>query len=508
MPRRATIAAALLVLLGAAPAAAAENRGVLLAVEPGYGAAKLVAAEDGRLVSASLGIWLVDAGAARRLVPALRQLGLLRYSAPDRVRTGQALPGAGDPLVRSAWQLERVGAAGLEPPGPGVPVNVVDSLVDRTYPELADRPDVTILSDHTDCAGFDTPHATAVAAIAAAPANGVGTVGVYPTASLWSTNACNLEDSDIIAAIDEAIARGPSVITLSLGAPGYSRPLYEAILRAVGTGSLVVAAAGNDRGSGNPAIYPGAYPHVLTIGSSDRRDAPSAFSGSSSNVDLVAPGEDIPLLDPQRPGSATTVTGTSYATSIVAAAAAWVWTARREVDPTQVSELLRRSARDVGRGGFDVRTGFGRLDLAAALAGSAPAPDPQEPNDDVDLVSAGGVFAVAKSPLAAGTVLTARVDRREDPRDVYRVTVPAGERLTVTAAANARIGISVWRPRTRSVLESGRAARRDRLVSARAEAGRPATLAYVSTSGRSTVVYVAVRPLRAARASYELELSR
>ena len=41
------------------------------------------------------------------------------------------------------------------------------------------------------------------------------------------------------------------------------------------------------------------------------------------------------------------------------------------------------SARDVGPPGHDLATGFGVLDIPAALAFPAPPPDPSEPNDDV-----------------------------------------------------------------------------------------------------------------------------
>jgi len=46
---------------------------------------------------------------------------------------------------------------------------------------------------------------------------------------------------------------------------------------AIHNGCLVVAAAGNTGLSGNPAIYPAAYPHVLTVGATDQNDAPAPF---------------------------------------------------------------------------------------------------------------------------------------------------------------------------------------------------------------------------------------
>ena len=72
---------------------------------------------------------------------------------------------------------------------------------------------------------------------------------------------------------------------------------------------------------------------------------------------------------------------------------------------------------------FDVDTGFGMLDVPAALAYPTPTPDPLEPNEDVALVKRNKLFA---TPIRAlqGT-LTARLTAGEDPNDVYRVRVPA-----------------------------------------------------------------------------------
>ena len=142
--------------------------------------------------------------------------------------------------------------------------------------------------------------------------------------------------------------------------------------------------------------------------------------------------------------------GTSYATPIVSAAAALLWTERPDLDATQVTELLRRTADDVGPAGFDPKTGIGVPDIPAALARAAPVADPLEPNDDVDMVVGGGIFPVEK-PAVEGS-LRARLDESEDPRDVYRLVVPAGATVTLTVKAGANLGLSLWRSGTESVL--------------------------------------------------------
>jgi hypothetical protein len=149
---------------------------------------------------------------------------------------------------------------------------------------------------------------------------------------------------------------------------------------------------------------------------------------------------------------------------------------------------LRRSARDAARPGFDTRTGHGVLDLQAALAAPAPAVDPGEPNDDIDLVAGGKVLGRGKAPLTTPTkpaaTLSARLATIEDGHDVYRLHVPAGRTVTVTVVPDADVHLALWSARARTVLGS----KKLRLgVSARS--GRQ-TEVLTFTNGRASAVSV------------------
>jgi len=123
---------------------------------------------------------------------------------------------------------------------------------------------------------------------------------------------------------------------------------------------------------------------------------------------------------------------------------------------------------------------------AAALAAPAPARDLQEPNEDVTLVRPGGAFSAGTPVLPARTTLEARLDAADDPRDVYRIAVPARRRLRVTVRAGdgLPVAVSVWGPRTVSVLEGGSARKRDLLaqgtVAVTAAAQKKAFTGYVA----------------------------
>src|SRR5262249_39413848 len=127
-------------------------------------------------------------------------------------------------------------------------------------------------------------------------------------------------------------------------------------------------------------------------------------------------------------------------------------------------DLLRFSAHDIPPTGFDPDTGYGLLDIPDALTRLAPNPDSAEPNDDIRLVKPGGLFASGMPPLTTKTRRNAfvrgSVDAIEDPADVYRIWVPARGHVSVRGS-NSLIRLRLWRPATRTIGESGRAAARD-----------------------------------------------
>jgi hypothetical protein len=227
--------------------------------------------------------------------------------------------------------------------------------------------------------------------------------------------------------------------------------------------------------------------HVLTVAATDQSDRSAFFSSSSPGVDLAAPGENVLGAVPtvyDRTGY-TSLDGTSFSSPIVSAAAAWVWTMRSDLDNTQLFELLRSTARDVEAPGFDAQTGFGVVDIPAALTATAPSRDPQEPNDDIDLVKPSGLFSTGNAPLTTSTrrtaALHARVDFTEDPEDVYRIWVPGLRTVTVSMKATKPIALQIWRPPTRSVSEVGSAKQRDLAATVK----RVATSATLTVTNRS-----------------------
>jgi hypothetical protein len=476
----------------------------------------------GDLISPALSLWRLPSWSAQRTLPPLLRRGLVRSVTPDLPLGTSPDTASGffsqfiDPLSPSEWWVTHVGADRWQTPGPGKPLTMIDSGVDLSHQEFTGRPDTIALNTQTFSGREEELHGTATSSVAAAPANGVGIVGIYPQAKLqlWdaSPNA-ELTVGEEIAGLSAATRRGPGVINLSIGGP-YRIPVEErAIMAAFGAGSLIVAAAGNDRDKRSPPSYPASYSHVLTVGATQENDRATGFSNASPAMDLAAPGQDIPAAIPTifDPSGYANVDGTSFSAPLVSGAAAAVWTARPTLTNTQLFEVMRRSARDVGKRGWDADTGYGILNLPAAAARKAPAPDPQEPNEDVYLVKPNGLTRLGHPSLTApahrSTTISAHLEKQEDPEDVYRVYLPAKGRLAVRVQPNANVSLEIWGRQTKTVFETGAAAKRD-LLGTSAHAG--SRFERVKLRGRGVGQYVYVDVFlgrKVASANYSLRIA-
>lgn len=141
------------------------------------------------------------------------------------------------------------------------------------------------------------------------------------------------------------------------------------------------------------------------------------------------------------------VDGTSFSSPMVAAATAWVRQERPGLDGTQVTELIRGAARDLGPTGWDPSFGFGAFHLPTALTARAPRRDYLEPNDDIEWID-GRRFERPDRPVLSGSgrfAFWGTIDQLEDPVDVYSFRMrPPIER------AHRHLP-RLWRSRSRSL---------------------------------------------------------
>lgn len=356
-----------------------------------------------------------------------------------------------DPLLSSQWPLENVGQSGgtvdadIDAPqawatstGETALIAVIDSGVDLDHPDLVDRlwtnvlevPGNTIdddgngyvddevgwdLVDHDPVPRDTYGHGTAVAGIAAASDNGVGTVGVAPSATIMplrvcKTTSCSL--SAIVEAISYAIDKEVDIINLSLGTHAFDQPLADAVEAARDAGIVVVAASGND-GTDNDAwpLYPASLPfdNVISVAATDDDDLLAEFAVDGSNwgaasVDLGAPGKAVPA--PALGGGWASVSGTSFATPHVSGVVSLVISERPTATPAQVRGMIIGTADDVPSLASRTVSG-GRLNAAAAVAAATT-----DPGDNLPPIA---VIDVQPSIATVPATMTLSAARSSDP---------------------------------------------------------------------------------------------
>lgn len=122
-------------------------------------------------------------------------------------------------------------------------------------------------------------------------------------------------------ALDGLCRKVCSLTSASLGGDGPTTPeLSAAIDSAIAAGVIVVVAAGNSGPYEGTVGNPGNYTRCVTVGATDRSDAPASFTSRGPALDVAAPGVDIISTYPNN--RVTTLSGTSMASPLVAGIAA------------------------------------------------------------------------------------------------------------------------------------------------------------------------------------------
>jgi subtilisin family serine protease len=271
-------------------------------------------------------------------------------------------------------------------------------------------------------------HGTHVSGIiAAATDNGEGIAGMNPRVKIMPLKILDArgrgESTGVAEAIFYAVRHGARVINLSLGGERVSKTEQLAIGYALRKGVVVVVAA--DSAGRKMVDYPPAgLRDVITVAATDQNDKRARSSGWGQGIDIAAPGVDILSLRAQRtevrramgtgdykPGTAFVgpearyyrASGTSFAAAFVSGAASLLLAKNPKLTNTDVKRILLMSADDVEFPGWDQLTGYGRLNVARALAAD-PAFLLDARIDRVEIVDGAG-----------GTVL--RVDGVADAND-------------------------------------------------------------------------------------------
>ena len=248
----------------------------------------------------------------------------VRYVEPDGERFVFAMPSPHlDVAQMTPWGVISVQAPSVWflTRGEGVRVGIIDTGIDLGHPDLQAAYAGGYDFVHNDSVpeeeaeGDAFGHGTRMAGIIAASDNGFGLVGAAPGVSLHVLKifpkSGGALTSNVIRAIDWAIAQKLDVVSCSFGGETPSRLEQEAFARARRANVLVIAAVGNHA---SWVRYPAAYPSVVGVGAMDRTRGIASFSNTGTEVDFVAPGVDLLstiISGSGRVGSITLDDGTS-----------------------------------------------------------------------------------------------------------------------------------------------------------------------------------------------------
>lgn len=300
----------------------------------------------------------------------LHQHPLFQHVEEDRLHSLSQV--YNDTFFSSLWHLERLSAlpawATATGMGRGITVAVVDTGVQADHPDLTGA----VLAgwnvvDGTSQTSDNHGHGTSVAGLLAARINnGMGVAGLAAGVRIMPIRVSqpdgSARTSDIAMGIQWAADRGARVVNVSFDGVMGSMIIRSAAQALFRQGGLLVAAAGN---RGQQDAYT-AQPGLMMVGALDEQDNRPAWATYGEHLALAAPGDG--LWTTGLGGGYRVVWGTSFATPLVAAAAALVWEAAPSASAAQVEQWLRESAVDLGVQGPDVQTGHGRLNAAAAVA--------------------------------------------------------------------------------------------------------------------------------------------
>jgi subtilisin family serine protease len=432
-------------------AAAAARAGADLAVadrvlvSPAAGAGRVSSAATqvqalGGTIARSLGrgrLLVVDLPAGSDVQAVAANLSArpgIAFAEPDRVAYTTAVPT--DPEYSKQLHLPKIRCPEAWDIGTGstnVIIAVVDSGVDLDHPDLVDRiwtnpgeiagngidddgngyiddvhgwdfyyddndpnPIPNGIDENLDGdADEQVNHGTLVAGIAAASANGWGTVGVS-----WQTKIMPLKVfpddgttyvSTVVEAMYYAADMGAHIVNLSLGA-GYEASFTDPIVQIWNQGGLTVAAAGNERREFtdssstwlSPACNNGPNPltdnMVLGVGGvnlSDQKASWSNYDASTAGtfVEVFAPGVNIygpGVYYPSVSGFTSYFTvnsGTSFAAPMASGLAALLKAQNMARNGAELIRLICNGCDDIDaqNPGFAGKMGYGRVNAARSM---------------------------------------------------------------------------------------------------------------------------------------------
>lgn len=219
-------------------------------------------------------------------------------------------------------------------------VAVLDTGTDETHPAFKNRVIPTGVNTSTsgeaNSSADDNGHGTQVTGVIIDSTLDNVKVRPYKVLDQWGQGTVLTLAAGIICAVND----GVDVINMSISLSDSSETLKEAVNYADSKDIVLVAASGND--SSDTKYYPASYECVIKVGAINEMGTIANFSTRGEDVDLAAPGVGIYTTNIN--GNYKTVSGTSFASPLVAALAATIRLYNRGLSSEDVRDILFEDA--------------------------------------------------------------------------------------------------------------------------------------------------------------------
>lgn len=310
----------------------------------------------------------VPPGLEKKIVEDLAGDSSVEFAELDRALEPNFIPN--DPSYNSQWHHSVIHSEGGWDLGTadGITIAVLDTGVDGNHPDLAPVMvagwnSANSTTDTSDIKGHGTQAAGTAAAIFN---NGLGVAGVARGAKIMPVRITDDPSgtayySKIAAGVTWAADHGAKVVTNSYS--GYlSSSVQSAAAYLQSKGGIMFNSAGNQS---SICTVP-ADSRIMVISATNSQDQKTWFSNYGDCVDVAAPGEGI--VTTSLGGGYSAPSGTSFSAPMAAGLAALLMGTNKSLSPSQVEAIMKESAYDPEGTDFSPNYGYGRIDVAAAVA--------------------------------------------------------------------------------------------------------------------------------------------